>query len=175
MAGRRRWLQRRARGATDRGVAAGTSGTVGIAGTGGQFIGSSGCALFTPDDVWNADVSGRAVDATNTAKMNALLGAVNIHPDFGPGFGIPINVVPASQAKVPITFDQYADESDPGPYPFPGPGDGHASREPTIPTNCDGDCHVIVVQQGTCQALRRATRATTPAAAGSAATAPTGI
>ena len=35
-------------------------------------------------------------------RMTTLVGAVNIHPDFGPGFGIPINVVPASQAKVPI-------------------------------------------------------------------------
>src|SRR3954471_10622698 len=70
---------------------AGSSGSSGTAGTtraggpnraGGQLSGSSGCSLFTPDDVWNADVSGKPVDATNTSKMNTLLGAVKIHPDF---------------------------------------------------------------------------------------------
>jgi len=66
------------------------------------------------------------------------------------GFGIPINVVPASQAKVPIVFDQYEDESDPGPYPFPGPTSIRVEGTDD-PTSCDGDCHVIVVQQGTCQ------------------------
>jgi hypothetical protein len=129
----------------------GTAGTTGSAGSGGQVIGSSGCPLFTPDDVWNADVSGKPVDATNTSKMNALIGAVNIHPDFGPGFGIPITVVPQNQAAVPIVFDAYADESDPGPYPFPGPGTVRVEGTDD-PTSCDGDCHVIVVQQGTCMA-----------------------
>src|SRR5512144_1540246 len=99
---------------------AGTTGTGG-SGTGGQVIGSSGCPLFTPDDVWNADVSGKAVDSTNTTKMYNLIGSTTmIHPDFGPGFGIPITVVPQSQPKVPIVFDAYPDESDPGPYPYPG-------------------------------------------------------
>src|SRR3982751_131137 len=86
---------------------AGTTGTGG-SGTGGQVIGSSGCPLFTADDVWNADVSGKAVDSVNTTKMYNLIGATtNIHPDFGPGFGIPITIVPQSQAKVPIVFDDY--------------------------------------------------------------------
>jgi hypothetical protein len=130
---------------------AGTTGSAGTTGAGGQVIGSSGCPLFTPDDVWNADVSGNAVDATNTSKMNTLIGAVNIHPDFGPGFGIPITVVPQSQPAVPIVFDAYADESDPGPYPFPGPSNIRVEGTDD-PTSCDGDCHVIVVQQGTCMA-----------------------
>jgi hypothetical protein len=127
----------------------GTTGTAGTTGTGGQFTGSSGCALFTADDVWNADVSGRAVDATNTARINAQLGAVNIHPDFGPGFGIPINVVPANQTPIPITFDNYPEESDAGPYPFPGPN--QVKIEGGDATDCGGDCHVLTVQQGTCQ------------------------
>src|SRR5262245_49490111 len=92
----------------------GNTGTGGSGNTGGQVIGSSGCALFTADDVWNADVSGRAVDATNTTRMYNLIGSTTlIHPDFGPGFGIPITVVPQSQPKVPIVFDAYPDESDP--------------------------------------------------------------
>jgi hypothetical protein len=130
---------------------AGAGGTTGAGGSGGQTVGSSGCPLFTPDDVWNADVSGKAVDATNTSKMTTLIGNVNIHPDFGPGFGIPINVVPQSQPAVPIVFDTYASESDKGPYPFPGPASVRVEGTDD-PTSCDGDCHVIVVQQGTCLA-----------------------
>jgi hypothetical protein len=134
----------------------GTAGVTGSAGTtgsgaGGQFIGSSGCTLFTPNDPWNADVSGGTVNTTWTNQINALLGAVNIHPDFGADFGIPINVVPANQAKVPIVFDAYPEESDPGPYPFPGPGAVRVEGT-TNPANCDSDCHVIAVQQGSCQA-----------------------
>src|SRR4029078_12601429 len=84
-----------------------TNGTgTGSGNTGGQVIGSSGCPLFTADDVWNADVSGSAVDSTNTNRKHNLIGNTTmIHPDFGPGFGIPITIVPQSQPKVPIVFD----------------------------------------------------------------------
>jgi len=126
-----------------------TNGT-GTGGAGGQVIGGSGCPLFTADDVWNKDVSGSAVDATNTTRMTTLIGDVNIHPDFGVGFGIPITVVPQSQPKVPIVFDDYPDESDPGPYPFPGAGVVKVEGTDD-PTSCGGDCHVIVVQQGECK------------------------
>src|SRR3954471_4543527 len=75
----------------------------------GSTGGESGCPLFTADDAWNADVSGRAVNTKWTNQINALVGAVNIHPDFGgPRYGIPITVVPASQPVVPIKFNQYA-------------------------------------------------------------------
>ena len=140
---------------------------------GGQVIGSSGCPLFTPDDVWNADVSGKPVDATNTSKMNALIGAVNIHPDFGPGFGIPINVVPAEPAGVPIMFDAYADESDPGPYPFPGPAnvrvEGPTTRRAATATATSSSC-----SRGRAWPTKATPASTTPTA-GTARTARTGI
>ncbi len=82
-------------------------------------------------------------------KVQALLGAVNIHPDFGSDFGIPFNTVPATQPLLPITFSAYPDESDPGPYPFPPPAT--AIIEGGNATTCDGDCHMIAVQLGTCQ------------------------
>jgi hypothetical protein len=50
---------------------------------------------------------------------------------------------------VPVTFDDYPDESDPGPYPFPAPGT--AKIEGGTPSACDGDCHFLVVQSGSCQ------------------------
>jgi len=129
----------------------GGTGNAGNTGTGGQVIGSSGCPLFTADDVWNADVSGKAVDTTNTTNMYNLIGSTTkIHPDFGPDFGIPITIVPQSQPKVPIVFDDYPDESDPGPYPYPGAGVVQVEGT-SDPTMCDGDCHVLVVQQVDCK------------------------
>jgi hypothetical protein len=93
-------------------------------------------------------VSGLSVNATWTSRLQTLVGAVKVHPDFGDTFGIPINVVPASQPAVPIVFDDYPDESDPGPYPFPPPAS--IMIEGGSGTACDGDCHALVVQQGTC-------------------------
>jgi len=131
------------------GGATGSGGTTGLGGLTGSGGVTGTCPLFTADDAWNTDVSAKAVDATNTAKVNALLGAVNIHPDFGSDFGIPFNTVPSTQAGLPITFNAYPDESDPGPYPFPPPST--AIIEGGNPTACDGDCHMIAVQLGTCQ------------------------
>jgi hypothetical protein len=114
------------------------------------MIGS--CRVFPADDPWNRDVSQAAVDPTWTQRIRALVGDVNIHPDYGVDgstlYGIPINLVPTTQAHVDVTFDWYEDESDPGPYPFPGPSD--IAIEGQSPMACDGDCHVLVVQQGTC-------------------------
>jgi hypothetical protein len=126
------------------------SGAGGHTGGGGSVvIGSSGCPLFTPDDAWNVDISAAAVDTAQTSVVAAAVGTIKIHPDFGPGFGIPFNVVPSSQKAVPVTFDTYADESDPGPYPFPDPS--VARVEGTAdPHSCDGDCHLLAVQMGTC-------------------------
>jgi hypothetical protein len=108
--------------------------------------------VFPGDDPWNRDISQAAVDATWTQRIRALVGDVNLHPDYGVDgptlYGIPINLVPTSQTPVDVTFDWYDDESDPGPYPFPGPSD--IAIEGQSPMACDGDCHVLVVQQGTC-------------------------
>jgi hypothetical protein len=135
-------------------AAAGTSGGAGLSGGAGQSMphngGSTlgGCAIFPSDDAWNQDVSGLTVNATWTQRLQTLVGTVKVHPDFGDTFGIPINVVPASQAAVPIVFDGYPEESDPGPYPFPPPAT--IMIEGDSATACGGDCHVLVVQQGTC-------------------------
>jgi hypothetical protein len=50
---------------------------------------------------------------------------------------------------VPVKFEWYPEESDPGPYPFPPPGS--AKIEGGTPESCDGDCHFLVVQSGTCE------------------------
>ena len=106
-----------------------------------------GCSIFTADDAWNKDISAEPVDATWTAHVQASISSsLHLHPDYGNSgsdhFGIPINVVPQSQPAVPVTFDDYPDESDPGPYPFPDPS--KARIEGGTPQSCDeiGRAHV---------------------------------
>lgn len=137
-------------GATSSGGA--SSGGTGAGGGSGAVPTVGGCGVFTAGDDWNKDISGEPVDAAWTTKVQNLVGSKNLHPDYGNSgteqYGIPINTVPQGQAAVPIIFDDWPDESDPGPYPFPGPGT--VKIEGGTATNCSGDCHVIVVQQGTC-------------------------
>jgi len=107
-----------------------------------------GCNIFTADDAWNTSVVAQTVDDAWTSKLQALVGKVNIHPDYGDAtIGIPINVVPDGQTKVNVAFDE-SGESDPGPYAFPDPAS--AKIEGGTPTSCDGDCHLLSVQQGSC-------------------------
>src|SRR5450432_3566677 len=128
-----------------------SAGSTSMSGAGGVAAGSlpviGGCPIFTADDAWNTPVTNEAVDAAWTTKLQALVGAVNLHPNYGGTFGIPINVVPATQTKVTVAFDQ-PDESDKGPYAFPDPAT--AQIEGGTPAACDGDCHLLTVQQGSC-------------------------
>lgn len=66
-----------------------------------------------------------------------------MHADFGssPDYGIPYMVVPAAQAMVPVLFNEYPSESDPGPYPIPS----------GAPVEVGTDDHVLVVRQGSCE------------------------
>lgn len=147
-------------GGTAGSISAGAGGSAGTPGSGGIGSAPSGvgpqvgaCPMFPVDDAWNQDISAAAADPEWTRRIHELVGDVNIHPDFGGSgdelYGIPINVVPATQLAVPVVFDWYEDESDPGPYPFPAPG--LALIEGNSPLECDGDCHYIVVQEGTCE------------------------
>jgi hypothetical protein len=118
----------------------------------GELPEVGGCAVFTADDAWNRDISDEPADATWTERIHALVGDIRLHPDYGNSgdehYGLPINVVPASQPLVPVEFDDYPEESDPGPYPFPDPSS--AKIEGGTPDDCDGDCHVLVVQREAC-------------------------
>ena len=93
-----------------------------------------------------------------------------LHPDFGDyspdGYGIPYNVVPATQADVDLEFTQYASESDPGPGGSIGTNPvtaGNGTGETAYPffvgmrieggptATADmaaGDQHGLVLQQG---------------------------
>ena len=103
-----------------------------------------GCPVFPADNWWNRDVSSAPVDpnsANFVTQINSL-GGRSVHPDFGsdPSYGIPFVVVPSGQARVPITYTAYGDESDPGPFPIPT----------NAPVEAGGDQHVLVVEQGAC-------------------------
>jgi hypothetical protein len=105
-----------------------------------------GCPLFPADDSLNRDISGAPVDP-NSARYIASIGlSGHLHPDFGtpPGYGIPYTVVPASQAKVPVTFTEFGEESERGPYPIPASAPIEGAGEV-------GDRHVLVLQRGTCR------------------------
>ena len=105
-----------------------------------------GKRVFPADNPWNQDISTLPVDP-NSANLIASIGlSTGLHPDFGTTWngapnGIPYIVVSGTQAKVPITFTAYGDESDPGPYPVPpdAPIEGGA--------NSTGDRHVIVIDR----------------------------
>jgi hypothetical protein len=107
--------------------------------------------MFPADNPWNTridDTTAYPVHPQSATYITNMSPGTHLHPDWGnwstDKYGIPWQVVPASQAMVPMTFDS-ADESDPGPYPFP------ANAMVEGGANSGGDMHVLVVQQTACQ------------------------
>ena len=110
--------------------------------SGGPNIG--GCPVFPADNAWNRDISALPVHPQSSTWVTAVSQSKQVlHPDTGsdPSYGIPVVIVPATQRRVPITYVDYGDESDPGPFPIP--------LNATIEGGGDG--HIIVVQAGTCK------------------------
>jgi hypothetical protein len=149
---------------------AGTVGGVpgGVAGPGAVV---QGCTIFPPDNPWNTAIDGPDVEVIHDYDSELPQGT-SLHPDWGDystnHYGIPFNVVPASQADQTTTFNSYASESDPGPggwidgnpnttgadmgttkWPFFG---GMKIEGDPVPGgtagNLPGDQHGIVLQQG---------------------------
>lgn len=106
----------------------------------------SGIALFPADNPWHWDISQLPVHP-NSSNLVASVGAsTSVHPDFGSAlggvpWGIPYVLVGKSQPKIPVTYTDYGDESDPGPYPIPL----NAFVEGGNPNS--GDRHVLAVDQ----------------------------
>ena len=135
----------------------GTPGTRGVvyASMAGASLGAgaslNGAIPFPANNAWNTDVSGAVVDPNSDALISSIGLTRGLHPDFGSGLyegapiGIPYVVVSSTQAKVPITFTDYGDESDPGPYPVPAnaPIEGQQANGSAF----DGDRHVLVVDR----------------------------
>jgi hypothetical protein len=136
----------------------------------------SGCSIFPPDNPWNVQVNGPNVMVIHTYDAHLQQGT-HLHPDYGDfnpdGYGIPVNVVPATQANLTTEFLLYANESDPGPGGWVGtnPVTSNSGMGTTLwpffvgmkiegnppactgaacgaPGNLPGDQHGIVLQQG---------------------------
>jgi hypothetical protein len=108
--------------------------------------GAPACSIFPSDNPWNVRVDTLPV-AANSAAIIASIGLdTGLHSDFGSGLwngspiGIPITVVPGTQAKSKVSFT-YADESDPGPYPIPS----------TVRIEGGSDHHALIVDRDACK------------------------
>lgn len=107
-----------------------------------------GCPVFPADNAWNTDVSGYPVHPNSANYIANILGnGTYLHPDFGSytGYGIPFVVTHAGDPLVPVVWEAYGDESDPGPYriPLTAPIEGGSGA--------DGDRHAIGVDVSNCR------------------------
>lgn len=118
------------------------------AGAGGPSI--AGCPVFPPDNAWNTNIADAPLHPRSDAYISTIqaFGSDNLHPDFGenPNYGIPYVVVPETEPLVPVVYDAYGDESDPGPFPLPIDAPIEGGRDAT-----SGDRHAIAIRQGTCE------------------------
>ncbi len=105
----------------------------------------AGCPVFPASNPLNQDISHAPADPNSAAYIASIGLGGHLHPDFGtnPSYGIPYTAVGQSQAKVPIRFTEFGEESEPGPYPIP-PG------APVEGAGVEGDRHVLVLQRGSC-------------------------
>lgn len=117
----------------------------------GQLTSLNGFVPFPSNNLWNMDISSLPVDPNSANIINFIGSTVTLHPDFGSGtfhnqtLGIPYQVVAGTQAKVNVTLNAFADESDPGPEPIPA----NALIE-GYPKPGNGDRHVLVLDKDGC-------------------------
>ena len=92
---------------------------------------------------WNQDVSKAPRDPRSAAYISYIdaHGGDHMHPDFGSPrpYGFPFSVVGSGQAKLPIHYTAYGEESDPGPFPIPAGAPVEGGN------GSDGDRHVLTV------------------------------
>jgi hypothetical protein len=117
----------------------------------GQGASLNGFLPFPSDSLWNKDISSAPVDPNSAAIINYIGSTIGLHPDFGAGqyngsyMGIPYTVVDSSQPLIPVSYNAYGSESDPGPMPIPltAPVEGY-------PNPGNGDRHVLVLDNASC-------------------------
>ncbi len=104
------------------------------------------CPIFPASNAINQEVTHAPVDPRSAQYIDAIGAALHLHADFGanPAYGIPYTVVGPRQPKVPIAFTAYGAESNRGPYPIPLSAPVEGAGE-------EGDRHVLVLQEGTCE------------------------
>lgn len=106
-----------------------------------------GLRPFNEHNPWNQRIDDAPVDPHSQAILRSIGLEQPLHPDFGSGewegarIGIPYVVVSSLQPRVPVSFVEYPEESDPGPYPLP-PGAPIESAP-----HVDADRHVLVLDR----------------------------
>lgn len=124
------------------------------------------CPVFPADNPWNQDVGAAAVRADSPVIIARIqgFGSRFLHADFGGGgaYGIPFARAGASTPAVAVRYDEYGDESDPGPFRIPR----------GAPIENGSDRHVIAVDTARCRLyeLYHASRTANGWRAGSGAT-----
>ena len=116
----------------------------------GQNAGLNGFVPFLPTDAWRTNISAAPVDPNSSAIVGSM-GTRGLHPDFGAGtyagntIGIPYDIV-SGQPTVPVNYQAYGSESDPGPMPIPANAwvEGYPTPSP------DDDRHVLVLDRDNC-------------------------
>ena len=103
-----------------------------------------GCAVFPADNYWHADISELPVERRSATWLAHMSSDSDLHPDFGPSYGIPVTPVGDGHRKVHVRF-RYADESDPVRYPL--------GKDTRIEggSRSSGDRHAIVVDTDRCR------------------------
>jgi len=97
---------------------------------------------------WNQDISKAPRDPRSAAYIAYIDGnGDRLHPDFGSPrpYGFPFAVVGPGQARLPINYTAYGDESDPGPFPVPAAAPLEGGN------GSDGDRHVLTVDRASCR------------------------
>jgi hypothetical protein len=148
---RRRWVAIAAAGAFAAGALAGSHAAVDAAAHARTAAHAPGpheysCPILPASNPINQDISHAPVDPDSAQYIAAIGASGHLHADFGsnPSYGIPYTVVGPHQPRVPISFSEYGEESNPGPYPVPLNAPVEGSGE-------EGDRHVLVLQQGSCK------------------------
>jgi hypothetical protein len=105
-----------------------------------------GCQIFPASNALNREITHAPVNPRSAAYIASIGLSAHLHPDFGtePGYGIPYTIVGPHQPKVPIKFEEFDEESNPGPYPIPASALIEGAGE-------EGDRHVLVLQSGSCK------------------------
>lgn len=105
----------------------------------------AGCPVLPANNPLNEEIAEDPVSANSGNYIAAIGASEHLHADFGkdPSYGIPYTIVPRTQSKVPIDFNEFPEESNPGPYPAPLDAPVEGAGE-------EGDQHVLVMQKGTC-------------------------
>jgi len=107
----------------------------------------NGAIPFPANNPWNTDISGLPVDANSDRLISSIGATTGLHADFGSGLydgapiGIPYLVVSGSEARLPINYTAYGDESDPGPFPIRLNAPVEGGSQGT------GDRHVLVIDR----------------------------